>query len=135
MFEFDIFRFCSAYHLSTIQVHYALKLLDQAEYIKYIEEPDRHSRLMFVTSRESLYHLNQFDNECQRIIQAVLRLYTGLFADYVYISEQQIMNVTGLDRNTLYEKLLLLSRFHVLHYIPARQKPAIIKEGPHPRKA
>jgi len=130
MFEFDIFRFCSAYHLSTIQVHYALKLLDQAEYIKYIEEPDRHSRLMFVTSRESLYHLNQFDNECQRIIQAVLRLYTGLFADYVYISEQQIMNVTGLDRNTLYEKLLLLSRFHVLHYIPARQKPAIIYMTP-----
>lgn len=125
-FEFDIYRFCSAYHLSSIQVHFALKLLDQAEYIKYIEEPDRHSRLMFVTSRESLYHLNQFDNECQRIIQALLRLYAGLFADYVYISEEQIMKVTGLDRNILYEKLLLLSRFHVLHYIPARQKPAIV---------
>ena len=126
IFEFDIFRFCSIYHLAVQQVHYALKLLDQAEYIQYIEEPDRHSRLMFVTSRESLYHLNQFDTECQRIIQAVLRLYSGLFADYVYIREEEIMRVTGLDRNTLYEKLLLLSRFHVLHYIPARQKPAIV---------
>ena len=85
---------------------------------------------MFVTSRESLYHLNKFDNECQRIIQALLRLYSGLFADYVYISEDNIMKFTGLDRNTLYEKLLLLSRFHVLHYIPARQKPAIIYQTP-----
>lgn len=125
MFEFDIMRFCSAYRLSVTQVHYALKLLDQSGYISYIEEPDRHSRLMITTSRESLYHLNQFDPECQRILQALLRLYTGLFADYVFIREEEIMRYTGLDQQTLYEKLLLLSRFHVLHYIPARQMPAI----------
>lgn len=125
LFEFDIMRFCAAYHLSLTQVHYALKLLDQAGYISYIEEPDRHSRLMFTTSRDSLYRLNQFDPECQRIIQCILRLYTGLFADYVYIREEEIMRYTGLDQQTLYDKLLLLSRFHVLHYIPARKMPAI----------
>ncbi len=125
LFEFDIMRFCAAYHLGLTQVHYALKLLDQAGYISYIEEPDRHSRLMFTTSRDSLYKLNQFDPECQRIIQALLRLYTGLFADYVFIREEDIMRFTGLDQQTLYDKLLLLSRFHVLHYIPARKMPAI----------
>lgn len=125
MFEFDIMRFCSAFHLALSPVHYALKLLDQAGYISYIEEPDRHSRLMITTSRESLYHLNQFDPECQRILQALLRLYTGLFADYVHIREDEIMNFTKLDKETLYQKLLLLSRFHILHYIPARQTPAI----------
>ena len=126
LFEFDIMRFCSAYHLAMTPVHYALRLLDQAGYISYIEDPDRHSRLMITCSRESLYHLNQFDPESQRILQALLRLYTGLFADYVRISEDEIMRRTGLDRQTLYDRLLLLSRFHVLHYIPARQKPAIV---------
>lgn len=126
LFEFEIMRFCAAYHLNATQVHYALKLLDLSGYISYIEDPDRHSRLMITTSRESLYHLNQFDKECQRILQALLRLYTGLFADYVFIREDAIMRYTGLDRTTLYEKLLLLSRFHVLHYIPARQTPAIV---------
>ena len=125
LFEFDLMRFCSAYRLSATQVHYALRMLHQAGYISYIEEPDRHSRLMFTTSRESLYHLKQFDPECQRILQALLRLYTGLFADYVFIREEEIMRYTGLDRQTLYDKLLLLTRFHVLHYVPARQKPAI----------
>lgn len=125
MFEFDIMRFCSAYHLGVSPVHYSLKLLDQAGYIAYIEEPDRHSRLMFTTSRESLYHLQKFDPECQRIIQALLRLYTGLFADFVAIREEEIMRYTKLDHETLYDRLLLLTRFHVLHYIPTRQKPAI----------
>lgn len=125
-FEFDIMRFCTAYHLAMGPVHYSLKLLDQAGYISYVEEPDRHSRLMFTTSRDSLYHLNQFDNDCQRIIQCLLRFYTGLFADYVYIREDELMRYTGLDRHQLYDKLLLLTRFHVIHYIPARQMPAII---------
>ncbi len=126
LFEFDIMRFCSAYHLAMTPVHYALRLLDQAGYISYIEDPDRHSRLMITCSRESLYHLNQFDPESQRILHALLRLYTGLFADFVRISEDDIVLRTGLDRQTLYDRLLLLSRFHVLHYIPARQKPAIV---------
>ena len=130
MFEFDIMRFCAAYRLSMTQVHYALKLLDQAGYISYVEEPDRHSRLMFTVSRDKLYHLNEFDPECQRIIQALLRLYTGLFADYVFIREEDLMRYTGLDQQTLYDKLLLLTRFHVLHYIPARKMPAIFYRTP-----
>jgi len=43
----------------------------------------------------------------------------------VYIREEEIMRFTKLDQQTLYQKLLLLSRFHVLHYIPARRMPAI----------
>ena len=125
-FEFDIMRFCSSYHLGMTQVHYALKLLDQAGYISYLEEPDRHSRLMFTVTRDALYHKNAFDADCQRIIQALLRLYSGLFADYIYIREDEVMRFAKLDRQTLYDKLLLLSRFHVLHYIPARQMPAIL---------
>lgn len=126
LFEFDIYRFCSAYRLSMTPVYHALRLLAQAGYIVFDEDPESHSRLMFTCSREHLYHLEKFDPECQRIITALLRLYTGLFADYQRISEEALMRYTNLEREQLYQKLLLLSRFHVLHYIPARQMPAII---------
>ena len=125
LFEFDIMRFCSAYKLAVTSTYYALRLLDKAGYIRYIEEPDRHSRVMFTAGRESLYHLDKFDKNAQRAINAILRLYTGVFADYVFIREEDIMARSGLDRDSLYKTLLLLSRFHILHYIPARQKPAI----------
>lgn len=126
MFEFDIMRFCAAYKLAMSPTYYALRLLHHAGYIIYNEEPDRHSRLMFTCSRERLYHLEQFDRDAQKVINAILRLYTGVFADYIFIREEDIMSRTGLDKEQLYQQLLLLSRFHVLHYVPARQKPAIV---------
>ena len=126
MFEFDIMRFCWAYNLAVSPVYYALKLLQQAGYIVYNEEPDRHSRLMFTCSRESLYHLDKYDKDSQKVINSILRLYTGVFADYVFIREEDIMAKTGLDQQQLYQQLLLLSRHHILHYVPARQTPAII---------
>lgn len=126
MFEFDIMRFCWAYKLAVSPVYYALKLLQQAGYIVYNEEPDRHSRLMFTCSRESLYHLDKYDKDSQKVINSILRLYTGVFADYAFIREEDIMAKTGLDQQQLYQQLLLLSRHHILHYVPARQTPAII---------
>lgn len=126
MFEFDIMRFCWAYKLAVSPVYYALKLLQQAGYIVYNEEPDRHSRLMFTCSRESLYHLDKYDKDSQKVINSILRLYTGVFADYVFIREEDIMAKIGLDQQQLYQQLLLLSRHHILHYVPARQTPAII---------
>ncbi len=126
MFEFDIMRFCWAYKLAVSPVYYALKLLQQAGYIVYNEEPDRHSRLMFTCSRESLYHLDKYDKDSQKVINSILRLYTGVFADYVFIREEDIMAKTGLDQQQLYQQLLLLSKHHILHYVPARQTPAII---------
>jgi len=126
MFEFDLMRFCAVYKLQVSQTYYALKLLHQAGYIIFNEEPERHSRVMFTSSRESLFHLDNYDKESQKVITALLRLYTGIFADFVFIREEDIMFRTGLTREQLYDKLLLLSRFHILHYVPARQKPAII---------
>jgi len=125
MREFDIYRFCSAYRLQMNGVYFAMKLLDKAGYICFQEEPENKSRLMFTCTREHLYHIDRFDNDCQRIIGALLRLYTGLFADFQRISEERLMAYTQLDHETLYQKLLLLSRFHVLCYIPARQMPAV----------
>ncbi|MDO4496672.1 MAG: ATP-dependent DNA helicase RecQ [Bacteroidales bacterium] len=126
MHEFDIYRFCSVYHLEATAVYYSLRLLDKAGYIAFMEEPENRSRIVFTCTREHLYYTDRFDAECQRIINALLRLYTGIFADFQRISEEQLMAFTGLDRETIYQKLLLLNRFHILHYVPARQKPAIL---------
>lgn len=125
LFEFDIFRFCAAYHLPMIQVHYALKMLHQAGYIAYMEEPDRHSRCMILTSREKLYH-SKMDSEGERLVKALLRLYVGLFADYVWISEERLEKYLNWEKNAVYLKLQELTKMRILKYIPARQTPAII---------
>ncbi len=124
-YEFDIFRFCAAYKLQATAVQSALHMLTLAGYIQYVEEPEARSRVMFTCSKESLYHLNRFDRDCQNIITGLLRMYTGVFADFQPFSEDRVAAFAHLDRESVYQKLLLLSRFHILHYIPARQKPCI----------
>lgn len=129
-FDFDIYKFCSAYRLQMTEVYNSLRILTLAGYITHNEEPERWSRIMFTCTKEHLYHLEKFDDECQRIITTLLRLYTGLFADFQRFSEDRLASYTHLDRDTVYQKLLLLSRFHVLKYVPARQSPVIYYNRP-----
>ena len=60
------------------------------------------------------------------MLQAILRLYTGLFADYVFINEDVIAFNTGLDQETIYKSLLEMTRMHILHYVPRKRTPYII---------
>lgn len=129
-FEFDIYRFCAAYRLQMTPVYNALKLLTMAGYINYVEEPESHSRLMFTCTKEAVYHLNKFDKECQLIITGILRLYTGVFADYKRINEERIAKFANMEREDVYQKLLLLSRYHILSYVPARKMPYIYYSRP-----
>ena len=124
-FEFDIYKFCGAYRLQATLVYNALRILTMAGYINFEESPECYSRIMFTCSKESLYRLDKFDDDCQHIITALLRNYTGLFADFQRFSEERIAKIVHLEREDLYQKLLLLSRYHVLHYIPARKMSCI----------
>ena len=56
----------------------------------------------------------------------ILRSYTGVFADYVYISEDMLASRSGLTRREVYDALVLLSRRRILHYIPGKKTPYII---------
>ena len=124
-FEFNIDKFCHAFHHFPIQVDSALKILNRAGYIEYTEEQDNQARVMFTVSRNELYRLeNNTDNE-ERIITALLRNYGGLFTDYNYIDESFIAQQCGLQSQQVYMILKSLSQRHILHFIPQKKTPYI----------
>jgi len=123
--DFSLFNFCRAFKLPSTQTHYALKILEQAGYIEYVEDPDNNSRLLFLINRDELYKLKT-DKLTDDIIQAILRSYTGLFADYVYIDETLIATRTQSTHEKVYETLVMLSKTHVINYIPQKKLPQII---------
>ncbi|MCH5328932.1 MAG: RecQ family zinc-binding domain-containing protein, partial [Coprobacter sp.] len=61
-----------------------------------------------------------------RLLQTLLRRYTGLFADYVLIQEDWLAHCSGLTQQEVYEGLIYLSKTHVIHYIPRKKTPYII---------
>ena len=56
----------------------------------------------------------------------MLRRYTGLFADYVHISEVVIAETLRMSSEDVYQALLTLGRLHVIHYIPRRTTPYLV---------
>lgn len=126
MYDFNFSLFCRTYKLPVLPTHNALKILTRAGYIEFVEEIETQSRVMIHAEKEDLYDLRTETPGADRVLQAILRLYTGLFADYVYINEDVISLRTGLQQETIYESLLELSRMHILHYIPRKRTPYII---------
>lgn len=124
--DFSLIDFCSAYKFSHLQAHHALKILELAGYIEYTEEQDNASRLMFSATREELYKYLHQDRKTDEVIQCILRSYTGLFSDYVYINEGLISTRTGLSQHEIYEVLVGLSKYRIVNYIPHKKTPLII---------
>lgn len=124
--DFSLADFCSAYKFSLLQAHHALKILELAGYIEYTEEQDNASRLMFNATRDELYRYRNQDKKTDEVIQVILRSYTGLFADYVYINEGVIATRAGISQQELYDILVGLSKFRIVNYIPQKKTPLVI---------
>ena len=126
MFDFNFNLFCRTYDLPVLPTHNALRILTQAGYIEFVEEIETQSRVMIFAKKEELYELDTTTPGADQVLQAILRLYTGLFADYVFINEDVIAFRTGLDQETIYNALLEFTRMHILHYVPRKRTPYII---------
>lgn len=124
-FLFDIEKFCRIYHYFPVPVHAALIILQRAGYLEYNVEPDNQARLMFIISREDLYRLKQCTADEDKVIQALLRNYGGLFTDYGYIDEALLAHDTALSVEQVYVALKSMARKHIIHFIPKRKIPLI----------
>lgn len=125
-FDFNPNEFCRTFRFPLLPAHHALKILEQSGYIEYIEDPDTRSRILFTVKRDDLYKLNRFDRKTDELIQCLLRSYTGLFADYVFIREELLWSRSGLTPEETYQRLLMLTKQHILHYVPRKRIPIIV---------
>lgn len=128
-YDFNIYQFCSVYKYPVLPVHNALKILDLAGYIEYMDEVDSRSRLMFTIYRDELYKY-EFESIYEQLINTILRLYTGVFADYVTINEGILAVHLQSGRVEIYEMLKVLAKRNIIDYIPYKKTPLIIYTQP-----
>ena len=81
---------------------------------------------MFTVGRDELYKV-QIDNPAlDKFIKSILRIYTALFSRITPIDEEYIARVTMDSVMGVKEKLIQLSRLHIIKYIPRVRTPLII---------
>ncbi|MDE6100198.1 MAG: RecQ family ATP-dependent DNA helicase [Paramuribaculum sp.] len=125
MEEFDFSLFCDRFRINPRVARSALGLLTSAGYIEYVDEISTRSRLMVIMDKHELYSLNVSES-ADRVFQMILRSYTGLFSDYVNISESLLSARLQMSPKQVYEALLELSRCHAVSYVPQKTSPYVI---------
>ena len=123
---FNLDEFCRNFKHFPVQADSALKILTRAGYLEYTDEQDNGSRLIFTLRRDELYKLQEYNANTEKLLNTILRSYTGLFTDYAYISEESLSVRTGLSRQQIYDTLVMLTQRRILHYIPQKKTPYII---------
>ncbi len=123
--NFNLFDFCKSYKFDYVSTFNSLKILEQSGYIGLTDELNNSSKLIFLVKRDDLYKFQVANVRFDSLIKLILRSYTGVFNNYVKIDEDFLMKKIGIDRETLYEMLKLLSSYKILNYIPSKQTPLV----------
>ena len=124
-FEFKIEKFCYIYKFFPTKVDSALRILENSGYIHYEDNPDGKARLKFCLSRNELYLLENISPNADTLITTILRLYGGVFCDFVYIDEQLLAHYSELTVQQVYFILKNLAARHIIDFIPQRKVPFI----------
>lgn len=124
-FAFNVYKFCHKNHIPYRIVCNAIKILELNNIMSMLDEQDNPAKLMFCCSRDYLYKLNVGGNEMDRMLDAILRLYNGLFTHFRTIDELSIATKSGLSPERVHELLKTLWRMHIIRYIPAAHSPMI----------
>lgn len=123
-YTFDFALFVKTYDLQPVPARSAMRLLTQSGYFEFMEEVTMQSRVMIISDKEDLYSVT-LDDEGEQVFNILLRSYTGLFADFVYINEPLIARRADVSEQKVYETLLTLSRMHILQYVPRQNMPVL----------
>lgn len=121
-YSFDLRHFIQTCRMRPAQTKPAIDIMALSGWLEY-KEDDSNSRVMVVCRREDLYREHVGHDE---LLRALLRRYTGLFADYVFISETELAMLTGYTQQEVYGMLTALDRKGLLHYIPKKNIPRIV---------
>ena len=124
-YEIDLEAFVRAEHLHPIRSLSALHILELAGAWELLLDEAR-SRLIVEVSREELYYIRGLSAQDDKVLRAVLRNYSGLFADYVFIDERTLSIQTHLTGEEVYDSLVRMSQRGIIHYIPRKRLPRIL---------
>lgn len=123
--EFNFKLFCERFKLQPARVYSSLGILSRSGYFDYQEDYNSRSRVMMTVDKQELYNL-RLDPVVDQVLKTLLRTYTGLFADYEYISESVIAIRGSVTEQQVYDSLLQLARMRVIHFVPRNSNPMLL---------
>ena len=116
--KFNLEEFCKHFKLQYSSVYYSVVYLDRTGHWSFSEDIDIDTRVQIVVDRNDLYDVEFPDVRMMRLLELLMRRYTGLFSYPVPIDENYIASQIGVQVPMLRQLLYQLSLQHVIRYVP-----------------
>lgn len=123
---FNLYELSSQLKVFTPTLINALKILQQNGYLIFTDEMENPSRIRFIVQRDELYRLRVNRKELDHLITVLLRMYSGLFSDFVSINERELAHVSGYTEDHIKELFKILWQLRIIRFIPSNKSPMII---------
>ena len=116
--KFDIEAFCKHFKLQRQAAYYAILYIERTGHWTLSEDVDISTKIQIAVNRDYLYDIEFEDSRMPRILEMMMRRYTGIFSYPVPIDEDYIASQIGVQVPMLRQLLYKMSLEHVIRYIP-----------------
>ena len=116
--KFDIEAFCKHFKLQRQAAYYAILYIERTGHWTLSEDVDISTKIQIAVNRDYLYDIELEDSRMPRILEMMMRRYTGIFSYPVPIDEDYIASQIGVQVPMLRQLLYKMSLEHVIRYIP-----------------
>lgn len=123
--DLDIELFCKSYNLNAIIVYNSIKFLERQNYLSFFDAGFEASKIMMLSNKENLYEFQIKNPSYEPLIKAILRSYGGLFENYMFVNEKDLVYKAKLGLPEVIRQLELLNSFKILSYIPQTNLPKL----------
>lgn len=123
--KFSLEDFAKHFKLNATQAYYAIRYIEMSGYWTLTETLSIPAKIQFTVSRDDLYRIQLGSPEMDSFVKVLLRLYPGLFTEYVPIDIEKIAKSGQYATEAVAGKLVALSRKQLIKYIPAINSPML----------
>ena len=116
--KFDLDAFCRHFKLQCQAAYYAILYIERTGHWTLSEDVDISTKIQIAVNRDYLYDIEFEDSRMPRILEMMMRRYTGIFSYPVPIDEDYIAFQIGVPVPMLRQLLYKMSLEHVIRYIP-----------------
>jgi ATP-dependent DNA helicase RecQ len=124
-YEIDTHELAQKYKISLPEIYTAFGMMQNDGILKISEAFTNPSRLRIVADNTSLYQFYLKNPTFELFIKTILRMYGGIFDNYIQISEFDIARNIKLPIDKIKSGLERLTRLQLFDYIPQNNEPIV----------
>ena len=125
-FDFNVSQICETYKFNVVPFMSAVKFLEREGLISVPDNDEMMSKIWIRTTKQDLYNFQVMHNDFDNFLKTLLRMYGGLFTDFVPISENFIAKTLHYKTSEIETMLSDLDKLKILSYKKKSDKPQIV---------